>query len=381
MQYIQEKFDKINNEFIDRCKNNLLTKNDLKLLNLFFNETPTQDKLNQFLSTYDIEVAGGYKALMLSYFMKMHPELNFTNHETPRLKGLFNFYRFQNMKLISYFMKIGKIFNENDIPILVLKGFAMKCLRPDLSRAMGDIDILVPENKFIKAIEICKKLGYRLDIYVHSIDVHEPSSNAGIMDIHRFIDLKNRRGRLLNKFLFKRAKKCTYSGIDILVPSYEDLLFMSLINLTKNLREKTSKASTLYVLFDCDYLLKEKNLDFEVVIKNIKLTRTENEIAFALKFINSIVPGLIPEQLVEHKMLKGKEYYVTSDILFNRYFFALQRKARSIKLNNLNNTKLNFVYYIKVKLIYKFCKYVWRHNIQTLKLQIMQKRERDRMCL
>ena len=79
MKYVEEKFNKIGDDFIDKCKNNLLTKNDLKLLNLFFSETPTQDKLDSFLSTYDIEVAGGYKALMLSYFMRMHPELNFTN--------------------------------------------------------------------------------------------------------------------------------------------------------------------------------------------------------------------------------------------------------------------------------------------------------------
>ena len=184
MNNLKEKINEYGNNLIDSYKHNLLTDNDLKLLGLIFSDNPTQEELDTFLKDYDIEVAGGYKALMLSYFMRMYPELNFSKYETPRLKGLFNFYRFQNMKLMSYFIKIGKIFNEHNIPMLILKGFAMKYLRQDLSRAMGDIDILVPENKYIEAIKICKKLGYRLDIFVHSIDIHEPSSDAGIMDIH-----------------------------------------------------------------------------------------------------------------------------------------------------------------------------------------------------
>ena len=378
MKYIQEKFNKIGNDFIDKCKNNLLTKNDLNLLNLFFNETPTQDKLNQFLSTYDIEVAGGYKALMLSYFMKMHPELNFTNYETSRLKGLFNFYRFQNMKLISYFMKIGKIFNENDIPMLVLKGFAMKCLRPDLSRAMGDIDILVPENKFLKAIEICKNLDYRFEIYVHSIDIHEPSSNAGIMDIHRFIDMKNKKERPLNKWLFRRARKSKYNGIDIYIPSNEDLLFLLLINLAINLQGKSSKASTLYVLFDCKYLLEQAEFNWDIVIKNIKLTNTQREIAFAIKFINSIVPNLIPSQLYNHPELKKQVNNRCIYITFMNYFLALQRIVRKIKFKDILKKQIKISEYVKIKLHYKFCKFILKKDLPLIKLQIMQKRERDR---
>ena len=381
MKYVEEKFNKIGDDFIDKCKDNLLTKNDLKLLNLFFNETPTQDKLDSFLSTYDIEVAGGYKALMLSYFMRMHPELNFTNYETPRLKGLFNFYRFQNMKLISYLMKIGKIFNENDVPMLVLKGFAMKCLRPDLSRAMNDIDILVPENKFLKAIEICKNLGYRFEIYVHSIDIHEPSSNAGIMDIHRYIDMKNKKERPLNKWLFKRARKSKYNGIDIYIPSNEDLLFLLLINLAINLEAKSSKASTLYVLFDCKYLLEQPEFNWNIVIQNIKLTKTQREIAFAIKFINSIVPNLIPSQLYNHPKLNKQVNNRCIHVIFLNYFLALQRITEKKKFRDVLNKQTKLKEYIKIKLYYKFCKFLLKKDISLLQLLIIKERESKRKLL
>lgn len=374
MDYINEKINSISDKYIEQCKNNLLTQNDLNLLNLFFNESPSQEKLDRFLKIYDIEVAGGYKALMLSYFMRMYPDLNFTNYETARLKGVFNFFRFQNMKLISYFMKIGKIFNENDIPMLVLKGFAMKHLRPDLSRAMSDIDILVPENKYLKAIEICQDLDYRLEIYVHSIDIHEPSSDAGIMDIHRYIDMKNRKERALNKWLFKRANKAKYNGIDILIPSNEDLLFLSLINLALNLQAKTSKPSTLYVLFDCKYLIEQPNFDWDIVIKNIKLTKTADKIAFAIKFINSIVPDLIPSELYNHPLLKKHVNNRCIRVCFDNYFMALQKVVRKIKFKNVLKKQISLKEYIKTKLYYKLCKNIRNTDHIAIKALLLEQR-------
>ncbi len=373
MNNLKDQLNEYGDKLINDYKHNLLTENDLKLLSLIFSKAPTQEELDNFLKTYDIEVAGGYKALMLSYFMRMYPELNFSKYESPRLKGVFNFYRFQNMKLISYFMKIGKVFNENNIPMLILKGFAMKYLRQDLSRAMGDIDILVPENKFIQAIDICKDLGYRLDVYVHSIDIHEPSSDEGIMDIHRYIDMKNKSERPLNKFLFKRARKAKYNGIEVLVPTNEDLLFLSLVNLALNLKGKTSNASTLYVLFDCQYLINKPNFDWDIVLDNMKLTKSWNEIAFAVKFINNIIPNLLPKQFVENKMINNCiNNYCINILYLERYFTPLQRLARRITLGMVLKNKISFWKYINLKIHYKYCKFITARKNVLAKLYFLK---------
>lgn len=377
MNNFKEKINEYGNTLIEHFKHNLLTENDLNLLSLIFSESPTQQELDDFLKKYDIEVAGGYKALMLSYFMRMHPDLNFSKYETPRLKGLFNFYRFQNTKLMSYFIKIGKSFNENNIPMLILKGFAMKYLRSDLSRAMGDIDILVPEKYYVKAIKICRSMGYRLDVYVHSIDIHEPSSDAGIMDIHRYIDMENRKERPLNKFLFSRSKKAKYNGIEILVPSNEDLLFLNLINLAKNLKCKTSNASTLYVLFDCKYLISQPNFDWNIVIKNIKLTKTQKEVAFAVRFINNIVPNLIPRTFESHKLIKNCiNNYCINILYFEKYFLALQKLARKTKFENILRNEISIDKYVWLKLLYKFSKFINGTSLVYIKTFLLTKRER-----
>ena len=366
-------------EFGDRLVNHyissLLTPNDLKLLNLIFSQNPTQEQLDEFLPTYDIEVAGSYKVLLLSYFMKMHPHLRFTTYETPRLKGLLNFYRFQNLELISKFVKIGRIFKENGIKMMVLKGFAMKCLRPDLPRAMGDIDILTFGRDFVKAYEIIQKMGYRMALEPHSIDVHEPDSEAGVLDIHRWVNINDdsSRGQVLNKYLLKRARYIKTNDLDILIPSNEDLFFLALINLSKNLRDNTSKASTLYVLFDCKYLLEQPNFDFDIVAQNTKITHTEGFVGFGAKFINTIIPNLIPQKIYKDGIKKG-----CVEVLYMRYFRALQVVVRKIKINFVFHHKMSLFTYIKIKLYYKFCKYIANKEFIRTKEFLLNQRERTK---
>ena len=367
---VEDKLSSFENSLINKYISLLLTEKDLRLLKLIFLQEPSQQELDEFLSNYDIEAAGSYKVLLLSYFMKMHPQLKFTDYETPRLKGLLNFYRFQNMKLISYFMKIGQVFKENHIQMMILKGLAIKHLRPDLPRAMGDIDVLVFGEDFIKAIKLCQKMGYRLSVEPHSVDIHEPSSEAGMMDIHRWNDMGNERGHLLNEYLLKRAKPIKVGGLDVLIPSNEDLLFLSLVNLSKNLFERTSKAATLYVLFDCKFLLEQSGFDIKVVIENIKLTHTDEQVAFAIKFINTIIPNLIPKEIYNQKIFRKNSV----KLLFKKYFKPLQILARSIKFKDIFCQKVSFLRYAKVKLHYKFCKFIVNKDFVAVKKCILERR-------
>ena len=97
---IKLNYENIIEILIDGFKNELMSKNDQNLIKMAFCDNPTQNDLDTFLNKWDIEVAGGAKSLMLAYFMKLHSELNFPEYVGPRLKGLLNYYKFQNMKLI-----------------------------------------------------------------------------------------------------------------------------------------------------------------------------------------------------------------------------------------------------------------------------------------
>ncbi len=66
--------------------------------------------------------------------------------------------------------KLIKLLDDNDVPCVILKGCAAAQYYPKpYLRTMGDIDFLVPRNKFEKAAEVMESNGYK---YEHGKDDH-----------------------------------------------------------------------------------------------------------------------------------------------------------------------------------------------------------------
>lgn len=354
----------IADELLNKFCQEILTPQDKLLLNLAFSPSPSQEDLDKLLLNWDIEAVLGNKNLLLSYFMKRHPDLKFSEYEKPRLKGLLNFFKFHNLKIITHFAKVGKALNAAGIPVMILKGGAMKYLRPDLPRSMGDIDILVPENHFADVANISKTLGY--EFYEpniqesNAIDLHLPGSDEGTVDIHKYIYMGTGKERNWTRSLFSRASEEKIFGVDALIPSTEDLFFLALINLAKNLREKTSSSGILFTLFDCKFWLESKpDFDWAIVIGNAKKTHTSVQMSFAIEFMNKIVPGLLPEKIVKDKFFQKEMENYCKLVMFKRFFFPdFQEKSREIKLFDAVKSPGGFIEYMKIKPKYYFLKQI-----------------------
>lgn len=370
---IEEKFGDVYNKssVIDDVITNfyldLLSENDRMLVNFIFSENPTQEKLDELLSKWDIEVAGGNKAILLAYFMKDHPELRFTPYEEPRLNGLLKFYRFKNLEIISHFTKIGKELNKVGIPFMLLKGGAMKHLRPDLPRVMGDTDILVDYNKFFKALDAIEKIGYK-NLYerkriIHAADLHYKESEDGICDLHRYIYMSTGYERNINKDLFARARQVKAFGVDVLIPSNEDMLFIALVNLAKNLRDATSKAGILYAIYDCKFLVETKpNFDWNIVIENAKKTKTEVQAGFALRFINNIASHILPESLRQINLFEKDIKDYCTVLMYNRFYLHnIRMKSKEIKVIDVLKNPFKIFAYLSIKPKYAFLKSIRKH--------------------
>lgn len=312
---------------------------DKVLLDIVFHKSPTQDDLDKALQQCDIEVLGSHKSLMLSYFMREHHDLTFPSYVKPRLQGLVNFYRFANIKVLSHFSKIGRVLNTHSIPILLFKGAAMKTLRPELSRPMGDVDIVIPANHMSLAIELCKKLGYHDSMTGSSnaVDIHT-AANEGAVDIHSAILGGGKNAVTFHQGLWKRAKKVTTFGVDVFLPSHEDLLFIVLANLTKNLRSKTSIHGLFFALLDTKFLLADKpDFDWSIVRQNIKDTDTKLPVRLGAEFMNRLVPGIIPELDVLLPITSGMEAYCNQIVFDEHYFNKRQAACQSIRIIDFKN--------------------------------------------
>lgn len=354
----------ITDALIENFFNEILYPTDKALLQLAFSKNPTQQDLDTLLKDFDIEVKGGAKSLMLSYFMKRHPELNFTSYEGPRLKGLLNFFRFKNLKTISHFTKIGRELNKAGITPMLLKGGAMKFLRQDLPRVMSDIDILVPEKDLMKCAKLAEPLGYWWEkVDIHAIDLHPAGSEEGALDVHKFIYMESGHEKELLKGLYKRAHNIVAFGVNALIPSNEDLLFISLVNLARNLRNKTSQAGLLYTLFDCKFLMESKpDFDWDIVKENARKTQTEIQMNFAMKFIEKISSDVLPDEIKNDKLFEKETSEYSNMVMYNRFYLEdLRTKCRAMKIGNLFKNPEQIPEYIALKPKYFLLKRIRKH--------------------
>jgi hypothetical protein len=231
--------------------------------------------------------------------MYEHPELRFSDYAGPRIKGLISFYHFDNTRVLSHFSRIGKALNRAGIPILLFKGAAIKVLKPELSRPMADVDIFVPPGRFAQAMDICEKLGYRKESSSkYSGDLLDQDGKA-MVDIHcRLFHYIKDGGEALDGPFSRRARPVEVFGVTLLMPAREDLFTILLLNLEKNLREWSSLHSLYFTLWDCRLLL-SGGFDWNIVRENARLINCGYQIRFAAAFMNTLVPGIVPQDMIE----------------------------------------------------------------------------------
>lgn len=340
-------------ECICQLFDELISPQNKMLLNLAFKPTVTQSDLDLFLKHWDIEAAGTDRAAILAYTMKMHPELKFDSYTGPRLKGLLDYLRFQNLELIGHFSKIVKRLNKLGIEPMIIKGGAMRYLRPDLPRVMGDIDILLPSHSpWDKVKKLIYEMGYVFADNKHSIDIH-PANNSekGILDIHHFFSFMSRTDKKFTAELFSRATLKKVFMADAYLPSVEDMFFICLNNLARNLHRSTSIKGIPITLFDLVYLVGlKKDFDWNIVIKNIIQTHTEAYSYMALKFIYQVLPDIFPTDLMNNAILKRRlEDLITRDKFYVLWVHDVKYACKKLRLCKSLSNWADLKYYIRMK--------------------------------
>lgn len=288
--------DNLLERITEEYRNKYITDNDEKLLGLFFKTDVSQEDLDKFLSEWDIEEEGAHKALMLAYFMKKHPELKYPQYVEPRLNGLLKYFKYRNLRQMSYFKKICRAIKQKNVDIMIIKGGSLRFYNPDYPRIMGDIDILVGDENYKTAVDTALSFGYKYFAFEHSVDIYDP--NLGfLVDIHRKLNMQTISDIKFNEDVFKRAhKEKVFDVDDIYVPCPEDVMFILLINLNKDLAQHTATNNFLYYIADSMFLLNLKpDFNWDIVKETVIKTNSKLHIALAIHFLNRFVPVKLPE--------------------------------------------------------------------------------------
>jgi hypothetical protein len=360
-------------EFIVKTyTNNIISENTRQLLELIYDNNIKQKQLDDFLSNYDIEEEPEYeKLLLLSYLEKTKQNLDYGKYNTPRIRGIFEYYKFSNIKVLSGFSKIGKILNEAKIPILLFKGGVMKFFRPELSRPMGDVDFLVPLEKYKKALDIALNNGFNYKVLnkrtgrgveeEHSVDL--VGKNNIMIDIHRYT-LKGdfiKYSAAVDREIFARAKKTLVFGVEVFLPCKEDLLFLVLTNLYHNIVSviagESSEGKTIIALFDTIYLIgDEKQFNWDIFIGDLKKSRTTHQAKLVSMLFEELISLPVIKQLnskIPLDMISVDAKKLLTKNILDLFFKDFLQNKKTIHWSKIRRSGIkNIVIYLIIKLRY-----------------------------
>jgi len=272
---------------------------DRLLVDFIFNQEHTQSNVEALLKGWDIEVAGGGKALALAYVARENQTLNFGTYTGPRLSGMWTRTRFDNLRLMADFGKVVKALNAEGIRPLVIKGGAIRILTPERPRIMGDIDLVVPIDDYERACEIVRRLGYvGKDIQTeHSKDFVDARTGAGVVDVHRWVDFGFGYDHdAVMPGLFARARPVHVQGGEVLLPAPEDHIIILVTNFAKNVINKQSVQGLLNAFFDIDIILsRASDFSWPRVLEEVRQIGTETFYYMGVALILLLAPKLLPE--------------------------------------------------------------------------------------
>ena len=287
------------NTVLEHLGREVLKEEERQLLSMALASSLSQQRLDNFLKGWDIEEASIHEVMLLAYLMKVHPELSFPESVQPRLKGVLTYCRFQSLRLYANFAKIAGKLNDLGIPFVILKGGAMKAYRPVFPRWMGDIDILVKEQDFPAAVKATQELGYSPFRCAHSYDFRLADTEESVLDLHKYIQMNTGKEALFNEGLFSRSSKVTVSTKECLLPCREDMVFISLVNLYRNLSDKTSSHSVLNAFLDLHYLIRAgDSFNWDIVWDDARKTGSDIQVCVAAAFVSSLLPDSFSDEFL-----------------------------------------------------------------------------------
>ncbi|MDR3180170.1 MAG: nucleotidyltransferase family protein [Holosporaceae bacterium] len=288
--------------YVDFFKEQLeFRKQDIDLLQLMVADDIKTEDIIELVPKYKIHDEHLSINFMLSSLVCRCSDIN--HPLLPKFKGVVKYFQYGNVLLLEGFHKIGKELNRRDIPILMIKGLAMRYLYQKYPRHMYDIDFAVPKNRFDEAVKAAENLGASTTFKgLHSIDMC--FGNNMKIDIHSIVVKENSS---FDSKMWQQAKKVRAFGVDAFIPIPEDLIFLILINFYGSMIYDgffwdTSKypvsAMSISWMYDVANLVKSNNINWNIVLDNAAQTHTLHMTKILLKIFDESLPGILPQNLL-----------------------------------------------------------------------------------
>ncbi|MDR0543693.1 MAG: nucleotidyltransferase family protein [Dysgonamonadaceae bacterium] len=278
-----------------------ISEKDILLLRLLFCNSATQDNIDKLLEGYDMDSASLAFNTLLAYLMQEHSDIKFPDELIPRLKGVIRFLQYKNAALLEGFSDAGKRLNAKNIPLLLIKGIAMRFLDISKPRLMWDVDFVVDEENYDEAIRCAEEAGFTIKWrWPHSSDLIK---GVAALDIHRLYMHQHGTVAFTSnniRRIFIEARKETFCGVEVLIPRSEDLMLIALTNLYHNLVvDRNEKVNRYYCCYDILKIITSNQLNWDVIIDASLQMNVLYQIRIILEFVDELWPSAVPGELLD----------------------------------------------------------------------------------
>ncbi|MDR2794933.1 MAG: nucleotidyltransferase family protein [Holosporaceae bacterium] len=276
-------------------------KQDIDLLRLMVTDNAKTEDIMALLPKYKIHDEHLAINFMLSSLVSRYAEIN--HPLLPKFKGVVRYFQYGNVQLLEGFHRIGQELNRRGIPILMIKGLAMRYLYQKYPRHMYDIDFSVPRDRFDETVKAAENLGASATFKgLHSTDMCFGDNMK--IDIHSIIVKEDSAA---DKRIWQSAREVRAFGVNAFIPIPEDLIFSTLINFYGNMiyddffwdtSEFPTSAMSISWMYDIATLAKSNSIDWSIIIDNATQTDTLYSIKILLEIFDESLPHILPQDFL-----------------------------------------------------------------------------------
>ncbi|MCX9010267.1 MAG: nucleotidyltransferase family protein [Candidatus Methanoperedens sp.] len=250
---------------------------------------------------YLLDVASRHSIAPLLYHNLANSDQRVPPEVMEHLKKQYYLNTIRNEVLYRELGRILEAQRDAEVEVVVLKGAALaETVYPDRGlRPFSDIDLLIRKENLNRTEDTLTKLGYTLDAYAtprgfsKKFDYHLRYINGmSIVELHWDLSLRASIYKYTNirpDALWRNARKSKVAGIDVLIPSPEDLIIHSCIHSAKH------RYSKLIWLYDIRQIAERHPIDWKHLIRSAKSDRTARSVFYGLLFTDELLGPILPK--------------------------------------------------------------------------------------
>lgn len=249
-----------------------------------------------------------------------------------------NIYQINHIKQIS---NVLSIFNDKNIPVIVLKGLVIRDLYPKSElRTMGDADILVHEKDMETVINILNSLGYEEESRnTYHIEFEKGNSH---IEVHWLLTNEGMFKGMdeFNNHIWSNTKKVKIGESNALSMCDEDLLLYLCIHMAKHF---INSGFGIRQVCDVFLLVDQRNkfIDWNRFMIKAKRSGIDKFTMSIFAICNKLFGMSIPDELEQYKIREEKNINLIIDAIFangvHGHSDKIAIRAKQLAYENNNN--------------------------------------------